>query len=169
MKLGHLPMRFWILQAILAGMALVLARGVLAQVPNIEGTYKLTSRTLPDGRMQRPPEVMGLTTFTKTHRSINIMWKDAGGKHFSLSSVSTYNLTGTEYGETLLFRIISDQIGGKEIVYDLSGKTQSSPVKMEGGRIQFKLPFEAPVVIFDRDKMTAATAGGPVAVWERVQ
>jgi hypothetical protein len=162
-------MRFWILQAILAGIALVPARAVFAQAPNIEGTYKLMSRTLPDGRMQRPPEVMGLMTFTKTHRNFNIMWKDASGKHFSLSSVSTYKLSGTEYGETLLFRVISDQIAGKEIVYDLSGKTQSSPVKMEGGRIQFKLPFEAPILVFDRDKITAATAGGPIAVWERVQ
>ena len=164
-----MKLRFWILQAILAAMGLILARAVFAQVPNIEGTYKLVSRTLPDGRVQRPPEAMGLATFTKTHRNFNIMWKDASGKHFSLSSVSTYKLTGTEYSETLLFRVISDQIGGKEIVYDLSGKTQSSPVKIEGGRVQFKFPFEAPVVIFDQDKMTAATVGGPVAVWERVQ
>lgn len=156
-------------QIILAAIALLFSAAAAAQAPSIEGTYRLVSRTLPDGRVQRPPEAIGLVTFTKTHRNMNIMWKDAAGKHFSLTQVSTYKLGGGEFTETLLYRVVSDQIGGKEIVYDSSSKTQSSPVTIEGERLQFKLPFEAPTVTFERDKMTAATPKGPVAVWERVQ
>jgi hypothetical protein len=66
----------------------------------------------------------------------------AAGKFYSYSLVSTYTLTATEYSETLLFSIFNDQIGGKDIVYDLAGKTQSVPVKMEGGRFEFKPPFD---------------------------
>ena len=65
-----------------------------------------------------------------------MIWKDARGKFFSYSLVSTYKLTPTEYSETILFSILNDQISGKDIVYDLSGKTQSVPINVEGGRIQ---------------------------------
>ena len=79
----------------------------------------------------------------------------------------TYKLTATEYSETLLFSIFNDQIGGKDIVYDLSGKTQSVPVKMEGGRIEFKPPFDPPSLVFEGNKITA-TLDGRVDVWEKV-
>jgi hypothetical protein len=147
---------------------MVVGTGV-AQVPSIEGTYKLVSRKLPDGKVQTPPETIGLMTFTKTHRNMNIIWKEASGKHFSLSQVSTYKLSDGQYSETMLYRVLSDQIGGKEIVYDMSEKTQSSPVKTDGGRVQFKFPFEAPTGTFDGQRLTATSPNGLVAVWEKVQ
>ncbi len=140
----------------------------VAQVPSIEGTYRLVSRTLPDGRVQRPPEVAGLMTLTKTHLNMNVMVKD-GGKHFSLSQVSTYKLTDREFTETLLFQMVNNEIGGKGITYDTNGRTQSSPVKIEGRKVEFKFPFEAPSVSFDGDKATARTPSGLVAIWEKVQ
>jgi hypothetical protein len=136
--------------------------------PTIEGTYQLVSRKLPDGTIQRPPEIMGLLTYTKSHRNFNVVWKDANHKFFSYSLVSTYTLTPTEYREALLFSILNDQIGGKDIVYDLSGKTQSVPVKIDGGRLQFKLPFDPPAVVFEGDTMTATAEGRFVDIWEKV-
>lgn len=168
MKWYSLPRQFWALSGFLAGVVVLFPLSASAQAPSIEGTYRLTSRQLPDGTMFRPPDIMGLYTYTKSHRNFNIVRKDATGKFTSRSLVSTYKLTATEYSETLLFHIINDQIGGKDIVYDLSGKTQSVPVKMEGGRIQFKLPFEPPSMIFEGNKITATGPGG-VDVWERVQ
>jgi hypothetical protein len=144
------------------------ARCFAGEQPTIEGTYKLSSRKLPDGMMQKPPDIMGLLTYTKSHRNFNIVWKDAAGKFFSYSLASTYKLTPTEYSETLLFSILHDQIGGKDIVYDLLGKTQSVPVNVEGGRLQFKLPFDPPSVVFEGDKMTATAEGRFVDVWEKV-
>ncbi len=162
MKRYHFPL------GVLVVMALLFAISASAQTPSIEGTYKLISRKLPDGTMLSPPDIMGLFTYTKTHRSFNIVQKDAAGKFRSFTVVSTYKLTATEYSETLLFSILHDQIGGKEIVYDLSGKTQSVPVKMEGGRIQFKPPFDPPSLVFEGNKITA-TRDGRVDVWEKVQ
>jgi hypothetical protein len=82
--------------------------------------------------------------------------------------VSTYTLTPTEYTETLLFSIRTDQIDGKEPVYDLVGQTRSAPVTVEGGRIQFKAPFEPPTFVFEGNKLTA-TLDGRVDVWEKVE
>ena len=53
---------------------------------SIEGTYRLVSRQFPDGTMLKPPELMGLWTYTKTHRNFNIVRKDATGKFSSRSS-----------------------------------------------------------------------------------
>ena len=44
-----------------------------ASAPSIAGTYRLVSRQLPDGTMLRPPEVMGLFTYTRTHRHFNMI------------------------------------------------------------------------------------------------
>ena len=136
--------------------------------PSIEGTYRLIWRQTPDGAMLRPPEVMGLFTYTKTHRNFNIIQKDATGKFRSYSVVSTYTLTPTEYTETLLYSLRTDQIERKEPVYDLSGQTGRAPVTVEGGRIQFKPPFDRPAFVFEGNKLTA-TREGTIDVWEKVE
>ena len=169
MKRSSFPRQFWALLGILVGIVLLCAIAASAQTPSIEGTYQLVSRKVPDGTVLKPPVIMGLFTYTKTHRNFNVVVKDATGKFASLSLVSTYRLTATEYSETLLFSIRTDQIGGKDIVYDLSGQTGSTPVKMEGGRIQFKVPFERPTLVFEGNKITATVEGGFVDVWEKVQ
>ena len=137
-------------------------------VPSIEGTYQLVSRRTPDGTMLRPPEVMGLFTYTKTHRNFNILQRDAAGTFRSFSVVSTYTLTATAYTETLLFSLRTEQSGGKDPVYDLSGETRSAPVMVEGGRIQFKAPFEPPTFVFEGNTLTA-TLDGRVDTWEKVE
>jgi hypothetical protein len=169
MKRNYFPRQCWSLPGVLIGMVLLFAIAASAQAPSIEGTYQLISRKLPDGTMLSPPAlIIGLWTYTKSHRNLNIVLKDATGKFTSRSLVSTYKLTATEYSETLLFTIRTDQIGGKDIVYDLSGETRSVPVTVEGGRIRFQLPFEAPSVVFEGNKITATGSGG-VDVWEKVQ
>ena len=168
MTRSYFPRQCWALSASLVGMALLVASVAAAQAPSIEGTYQLLSRKLPDGTMLKPPDIMGLFTFTKSHRNFNIVLKNATGKFNSYSLVSTYKLTATEYSETLLFSILNDQIGGKDIVYDLSGKTQSVPVKIESGRIQFKPPFDPPSLVFEGNKITATLDGRFVDVWEKV-
>ena len=167
MQGSYFPRQCWALSGVLVVITLLLALSAAAQSPSIEGTYQLVSRTLPNGTVLKPPDIMGLFTYTKTHRNFNIVIKDATGKFYSYSLVSTYKLTPTEYSETRLFSILNDQPGGKDIVYDLSGKTQSVPVKMEGGRIEFKPPFDPPAFVFDGNQLTA-TLGGRVDVWEKV-
>jgi hypothetical protein len=168
MKRSYFPRQFWSLSGVLVGIVLLFALSASAQAPSIEGTYQLISRKLPDGTVLKPPEIMGLWTHTKSHRSFNLVLKDATGKFSSRSAVSTYKLTATEYSETLLFSIVNDQIGGKDIVYDLSGKTQSVPVKMEGGRVEFKSPFTPPTLVFEGNKIIATAEGNFVDVWEKV-
>jgi hypothetical protein len=123
---------------------------------------------MPDGTMLRPPEVIGLFTYTKTHRNFNILQKGATGQWGSFSVVSTYTLTPTEYTETLLYSLRTDQASGKDPVYDLSGETRSAPVTIDGGRIQFNAPFEPPSFAFEGNRLTA-TRDGRIDIWEKVK
>ena len=159
---------------LLAATLLTLSTDVQAQpkqegpTPRIEGTYKLVSRHMADGTIVKAPDVMGMVTYTKDHRNFNVIWKDAAGKFFSYSLVSTYKLSATEYTETILFSIMNDQIGGKEIAYDLSGPTKKEPVSVKDGKITFKLPFDPVTGTFETDKFEA-TGAGFTDYWEKVK
>ena len=168
MKRSYFLRQFWFLPGVLVGMVLLFASAASAQTPSIEGTYQLISRQLPDGTVLKPPDIMGLQTYTKSHRNFNLVLKDASGKFASISAAATYKLTATEYTQTRLFSIVNDQIGGKEIVYNLTSAPQSVPVTVEGGRIQFKFG-DRPMEVYERDKMTATVEGQFVDIWEKVQ
>ena len=147
---------------------MLIALPASAQAPSIEGSYKLLSRTLPDGTVLRPPVIMGIITYTKTHRNSNVIVRDPGGKFQSFSTMSTYSLSASEYSESLMINIVNDQIGGNPIVYDVSGSTQTVPVKAEGTRIEFKPPFDPPAYVFDGGNFTATFANGTVDAWEKL-
>jgi len=136
------------------------------QTPSIEGTYWLVSRTLPDGTVLKPPDVIGLLTYTNKSRTFHYIQQDATGKINLVSLVAGYTLTDSWYRETP-GSTINFQIDPKDIVYT-SGATGNTPVKMEGGRIQFESPFRPFSQVFEGTKMTA-TKGGIVEVWEKVQ
>jgi len=46
---------------------------------NIEGTYRLIRRELPDGTVQLPPIVKGMFTYTKEFRDFSVVWQDDHG------------------------------------------------------------------------------------------
>jgi len=141
-----------------------------AKAPSIEGTYKLVSRKLADAKVLSGQEVVGLFTYTKTHRNFNLAWKDSAGKHWSYSVVSTYKLTATEYTETRLVSILTDEISGKGTTYDLAGSTRKVPVKVSGGRIEIQLPFDPVTAVFDAAGLTGTNNEGLfVDRWEKVK
>jgi hypothetical protein len=139
------------------------------KAPSLIGTYKLIMRQLPDGTKQTAPEVMGLLTYTKTHRNFNVIWKDANGRFFSYSVVSTYKLSAREYSETIIFSALNDQSSGQPIKYDLIGPSQTVPVTIAGSRIEFKMPFDPVAIVFDQNWVTGKAEGKFTDYWERVE
>ena len=153
--------------ALLLGLA---AGGVgtgTAQAQEVEGTWKLLMRKLPDGTTQTPPAVLGAYTIYKGLQNLNVFWHTPEGKPASYSRIATYKMSGAEYTETLLFTATDDG-SGKPTTYNLTGVTESTPVTREGGRLAFKLPFGEPSVVFEGDKVTATLEGQFVDYWERV-
>ncbi len=137
---------------------------------SLEGTYELVSRDLPDGTKQFPPEVVGLITYSKEYRNTNVYWKDAEGKHSSVSSVASYKFTDKEYSEMSIFYLVNDEAGGKKLRYDLSVESGTSPVTRKNGRIEFTLPlWDEPTLVFEGNKITATKEGAFVDHWKRVK
>ena len=140
-----------------------------ADGPNIEGTYLLVSRTLPDGTLQKPPTINGLMSYSRQHRNLNVMWTDADGTPRSYSLVSTYKLTSSEYTETLLYNMYDRPPESAGPVYGLESKTATVPVQLTGKSVQFKFPFDLPTAVFDAERLTATAPGAFVDVWQKVR
>ena len=141
--------------------------------PRIEGTYRLVRRELPDGTVQHPPAVKGMTTFTRKYRNFSLVRKDDKGRYHSRCYVARYTLTDREYSETSDYLFINDQIGGEGIRYDLSSTTAGSPVSIDGKRISFALPqpFEKALSItveFDGGILKATGKDLFIDFWEKV-
>ena len=139
---------------------------------NIEGTYQLVRRELPDGTIQLPPDLKGMITYTKTFRNFSVLWKEKG-KFYSECYVARYTLTDEEYAETQEYLVVNDEIAGKGISYDLSNTTAKSPISTHGNRLSFALPqpFEKALSIsveFDGDKLKATGKDLFVDYWEKV-
>lgn len=134
----------------------------------LEGTYVLTSRELPDGTVQSPPDVVGRMTLVDGQRHFNLYWKDAEGNPVSVSSISEYALSGDEYSETSLFYLANGtEFGG--LRYELSPTSGASPVTRADGQLAFKLPlFDEPSVVFTSRGFTATREGAFVDHWKRI-
>jgi hypothetical protein len=149
-----------------SAMAVVLVLpSAFAQTPSIQGTYRLVSRTLTDGTVLKPPEVIGLQTYTKEYRQFNIVTKDPEGRTVSRSIIARYTLTPTEYVETTLLHLL---VRGNE-VRDLSDQPQRATVTVEGRRITIDPKQSEPrVTVFEDDKFTASSPAN-VDAWEKIQ
>ena len=107
-----------------------------------------------------------MLTLTADHRNFNVYWKQ-DGKDFSISTISTYKLTATEFSETNIYAMINDSAKGP--TYDTSTATASSPVKITGDRVEFKLPLhDEPTVAFDSKSLTATRQGAFVDHWKKI-
>jgi hypothetical protein len=154
--------------AIVVAAFLLFAFCGITHAQELEGTWKLVMRKLPDGTTQVPPAVLGAYTAQGDLQNLNVFWHTPEGKPASYHRVSTYKLSGTDYSETLLFTVF-DEGSGKAPVYNLTGATESGPVTRESGRLAFKLPFGEPSLVIEDDKMTATLEGQFVDYWERVR
>jgi len=138
------------------------------KIPSIEGTYKFEYRKLPDGTTVKPPNVMGIQTFTHGIRNFNIMWTDKKGKHFSFSVYSNYKFTDSTYTETIHFGVMNDEISGKGLTY-ITNQTKTVPIKYDGKKLEFKFPFDPPATTFEGNKMIAAAKGMFTDYWEKIK
>jgi hypothetical protein len=157
----NLNLQFCALALIVASALFLHAGRASAQVPSIEGTYLLVSRTLKNGTIQRPPEVIGVQTYSKKYRQFNIRSKDRDGKMISRSIVAKYTLMPTEYVETPIFHVFTSN----QEVRNLSEQPQRSAVTVDAGRITFQL--EQRLTVFEKNGFTATSATN-VDLWERV-
>ena len=153
---------FWFVAALL----LVLCGPAHAE--DIDGTWKLVMRKLPDGTVQMPPTVQGRFTIKNGVQQLVVFWPTPEGKPASLSEIDRVELSETEIAATAVL-VIFDDGGGKPPVYTVGGETKRSPVTRQGGRVSYQHPVHPPFVVREGDKITATLEGVFVDYWEKVQ
>ena len=141
----------------------------LAQSSELEGTWRLVMRELPNGKKILPPDVLGLSSYANGHKNQNVVWRTPDGKVGSISGISMVKITDNEYSETVLYSRLVDPSNPQGMALNVSGETKTVPLKREGGRIQYKLPFAPPMVVVEGDKLTAVAEGLFTDHWERVK
>jgi hypothetical protein len=140
----------------------------LAHAGDIEGTWRLVKRVLPDGTVVMPPAVQGMGTAIGGMRHLNVFWQTPEGKTGSIGLISKYRLTANTYTETML-ALVFDDGSGNPVQYNLAGETKRAAVDRQGGRVSYKLPFDPPSVVYEGDTLTATLEGAFVDHWERVK
>ena len=156
------------LQRFVFGLVLLFGAGVFAHADEMEGTFRIVKRELPDGTVQTPPTVAGQWTMVNGYRQLNVLWQTPEGKPASAGGLWTYRINSNEYTETLIYFAFDDG-SGKPVSYNVSGETKSVVVKREGGRISYKPPFEPVSIVFQGNRMTATLEGAFIDYWERVK
>ena len=154
-----------LLGAMLVGLVLM---GPAAHAGDIEGTWRLVKRVLPDGTVIAPPGVQGMGTAINGMRHLNVFWQTPDGKSASVGLVSKYRLTANTYTETLLASTFDDG-SGNPTARGVSGETKSVPATRQSGRVSYQLPFDPPAVVYDGDSLIATQEGVFVDHWERVK
>ena len=151
------------------GLVLLLAGATHAQNPSIEGTYKLISRQLPDGTTKTAPGAIGLLTFTKTHRNLNVVWEGPNDVLCSYSLSSSYKIRRGKFTENILFSSLNDHMVGQKAAYDLVGKNQTARVVTGEALATEKLSVDLPTIVINGNRIISTAEGPFVDTWEKVE
>ncbi|MCH9032090.1 MAG: hypothetical protein IIB00_07515 [candidate division Zixibacteria bacterium] len=138
--------------------------------PSIVGTYQFVSSLLPDSTVIESPVIVGLITFTETHRNFNASWTDKDGRRVSLSSISEYKLTSNEYTEKNIYYMKYTEGAEEPITFDFSDQSATSKVTKDQGGIRFKMPLhDEPEVFFKGDELVAIEPGVYEDHWKKIK
>lgn len=136
--------------------------------PEIEGSYKLVKRVLPDGSEVTPPDIVGFSTWTGKYRNFNVHWQDDEGEPVSIAMIAKYTLSPTEYCETVKYWL-ANNLEGTGISYEApEAKETCSKVSVDGEKIRIDLQGEPPYLVFEGDEMVATAEEAFVDHWKRV-
>jgi hypothetical protein len=136
---------------------------------NIAGTYELLRRVLPDGKELLPPAIVGLYTMTHGRRNFNVAWTDKDGKAGSLSVLAEYTLTGAKYCQKVWFWLQNNAVTPGFSNEVPPAANECSAVTVKDGKITFQEPAGGPVLSFDKDGLTATSAGRFVDHWKKLR
>lgn len=134
---------------------------------SLEGSYELAWRELPDGRVVRPPEVLGAMDITATRRNLNVSWLKDGERH-ALALVTAWRIEGGRLHETSVYRLTD--FAGQGVAYRTEPVSGSSPVELEPGVLRVQMPLDGePEVEVRADGLTSRKPGAFVDHWRRVR
>ena len=153
---------------LLAALIISLTLFAFARAEDLDGTWRLMMRKLPDGTVQTPPTVQGMSTFKNGVNQLIVFWPTPDGKPASLSQVTKWEWSETEVAVTPVL-VIFDDGSGKPPAYTVGGERKTAPVTRQGNRVSYQHPTNAPFIVREGDRSTATLEGVFSDYWERVK
>lgn len=155
-----------------AGLAITLGLtslvGGLVPAGDLDGTWRLAARTLPDRTILKPPTVQGLVTFAHGLEQTIVTWPMPGGRQASVARSDRVEITETEFMATPLL-VILDAVNAQPPRYVTSRETRRSPITRQGGHMTCQHPTHPPHVVWEDDRFTATPDGVFIDTWERMR
>ena len=105
------------LLVVLAGLVAAARQASAGDEKALVGSYRLVKRVTKDGTELTGPTVIGMLTFTKTHRTVIMKWKGAGDEPVSISFIGTYTLSHEKFCESEIYGVNSN-LGASGVTYD---------------------------------------------------
>jgi len=106
------------------------------------GSYRLTKRMAKDGTEVTGPTVIGIMTFTKTHRTVILKWNAPDGEPVSISFIATYTLSGGKYCESVVYGEQSN-LGAPGVSYDTPSTSPTCTAALtDASGLAFDVPNE---------------------------
>jgi len=140
-----------------------------AELPDLEGSYRLVKREMPDGTVRTPPEVVGFMTYAGGHRNFNVAWDDAEGKRVTLSIVATYELSDAGYCEDVEHWVATNLTEPGVSLTPPEAKKECGEVEVVEGQTRIHYPGEPVYVVATEKGFDAIAEGTFVDHWERVE
>lgn len=162
-------MRAWpiiLVVATVAGSAI--SADAVAQPRNLEGSYVLVRRDLPDGTTLRSPDIVGMMTFTEGYRNFNLRVENTDGQPGVISYLARYRIRDGAYCEQPMHWFDHGVLGEGSRFDAPAEKSECAPIVAEDDAYRFALPGEPVVVRFRGDGFTATAEGQFVDHWRRL-
>jgi hypothetical protein len=106
------------------------------------GSYRLTKRVGKDGQELTGPTVIGIMTFSRTHRTVIMKWNGADGEPVSISFIATYTLSGGKYCESIVYGEQSN-LGAPGVSYDTPSTSPTcTAARSDASGLAFDIPNE---------------------------
>jgi hypothetical protein len=155
--------------AALAMLALAAAPGTRAgDEKELIGSYALTKRVTNDGKELKGPQVVGFTTFTKTHRTVIMKWHDSEGQPVSIAFIANYTLGGGKYCEYTTYGV-QNNLGAPGVSYDAPSETPACTAAIsDASGLAFDVPGEKLRLRVTREGILATTPRW-TDHWEKVK
>ena len=106
------------------------------------GSYRLTKRVGKDGQELTGPTVIGIMTFSRTHRTVILKWNGPDDEPVSISFIATYTLSGGKYCESVVYGEQSN-LGAPGVSYDTPSASPTCTAAMsDASGLAFDVPNE---------------------------
>jgi len=165
-----MKLRSWgvLAAALLAGLVAAGSPASAGDEKALVGSYRLAKRVPIAGGEVVPPEVVGMMTFTRTHRTVILKWNGADAKPVSIAFIATYTLSGGKYCESVVYGANGD-LGAPGVTYDPPSTSPScTGAFSDASGLAFDVPGEKLRLRVTREGILATTPRW-TDHWEKVK